>query len=88
MTNFSATAERLAVVIGTRVGAYRAAAGITQNGLANKVGVSTQTINALENGKRIPIVPVLISLAREMGLSVDELVADPTNPADATPAAV
>lgn len=47
--------------------------GISQEELAKRCGVSRQTINAIENDKYDPTLSLAFRLARELGLTVDEL---------------
>lgn len=47
--------------------------GISQEELAKRCGVSRQTINAIENDKYDPTLSLAFRLAREPGLTVDEL---------------
>ena len=51
----------------------RKEAGLSQEELASRCGVSRQTINAIENNKYDPILSLAFSLARELGTTVDEL---------------
>ena len=51
----------------------RKAAGLRQEDLARKLGVSRQTIIAIENNKYDPTLALAIQLARLLGLHVDEL---------------
>lgn len=51
----------------------RKAAGLRQEDLARKLGVSRQTIIAIENNKYDPTLALAIKLARLLGLYVDEL---------------
>lgn len=46
---------------------------LTQDELANAVGVSRQTINAIENDKYNPTLELAIRLARYLGLPVEEI---------------
>gem|GEM_PF-1336105 len=46
---------------------------MTQNRLAERVGVSRQTMNAIENGRRAPTVDVAIRIADVFGITVDQL---------------
>ncbi|MEU6083733.1 helix-turn-helix transcriptional regulator [Streptomyces sp. NPDC047108] len=54
----------------------RAAAGLSQAALADLIGVSRQTVNAIETGKWDPSLPVALKLARTLGASVEELFDD------------
>ena len=47
--------------------------GLSQEDLARRCGVSRQTINAIENDKYDPTLSLAFRLARELGLTVDEL---------------
>ena len=53
--------------------AARAQLDMTQKDLAAAVGVSRQTINAIENDKYDPTLSLAFSLARELQCSVDGL---------------
>lgn len=48
---------------------------MTQKALAGQVGVSRQTMNAIENGRHAPTVAVAIKIADVFGVSVDQLFA-------------
>ena len=47
--------------------------GLSQEELANRCGVTRQTVNAIENNKYDPTLALAFALARELGLKVDEL---------------
>ena len=47
--------------------------GLSQEELAKKCGVSSQTVNAIENNKYDPTLALAFSLAKELQLTVDEL---------------
>ena len=49
------------------------AVGMTQQELADRVGVARQTIVAIERGKYNPSVALAIRLARIFGVPVEEL---------------
>ena len=51
----------------------RAALDLSQQQLADLVGVSRQTINAIENNKYDPTLALAFHLAAELGVRVDEL---------------
>ncbi len=53
----------------------RAVLKISQQELAEKVGVSRQTINAIELGKYIPSGLVLLKIAAVCGKKVEEIFA-------------
>lgn len=47
--------------------------GLSQQELAQKCGVSRQTINAIENNKYDPTLALAFRLAKELQLTVDAL---------------
>ena len=47
--------------------------GLSQEELANKCGVSRQTVNAIENDKYDPTLALAFHLARELDTTVDKL---------------
>ncbi|MCL4514918.1 MAG: helix-turn-helix transcriptional regulator [Firmicutes bacterium] len=51
----------------------REAGGMTQEELARKLGVTRQTINAIENNKYNPTLELAFKLARLFGRPVDEV---------------
>jgi putative transcriptional regulator len=51
----------------------RTARGLSQGELATAVGVSRQTVNAIETGRYLPSLPLAITLARFFGLTVEEV---------------
>ena len=58
----------------------RATAGLSQGNLATEMGVSRQTINAIETGRYTPSLPLAIALARFFSRPVEEVFdADPTS---------
>ena len=56
-----------------RLKEFRARFGMTQQELAGKVGVTRQTINAIESGRSDPSLPLAIGLARLFKTTVEEL---------------
>ena len=51
----------------------RAKAGLSQQELAEKLGVSRQTINAIEKGDYNPTIRLCIAICRALGKTLDEL---------------
>ena len=51
----------------------RAAAGFSQQELADRLGVSRQTINAIEKGDYNPTIKLCIAICRALGCTLDEL---------------
>jgi putative molybdopterin biosynthesis protein len=56
-----------------RLGAIRRARGIGAADLASRVGVSRQTVYAIEAGTYVPNTQVALKLARELDVAVEEL---------------
>ncbi len=54
----------------------RAERGWTQADLAERAGVSRQTINAIEKGKFDPSLPLAFRLARLFGLKIEDIFLD------------
>lgn len=57
----------------SRVRELRAAAGLSQAALGQAVGVSRQTINALETGRYDPSLTLAARLARHFHQTIEEL---------------
>jgi putative transcriptional regulator len=51
----------------------REEAGLSQGSLAVELGVSRQTINAIETGKYDPSLTLAVRLARHFGSTVEEV---------------
>lgn len=51
----------------------RLRAGLSQSALAFRVGVSRQTINAIENGDYNPTIKLCISICKALGLTLNDL---------------
>ena len=51
----------------------RAAMDMSQQALAEKVGVSRQTINAIEKGDYNPTLNLCIAICRALGKTLDEV---------------
>ena len=56
-----------------RMKAARAARDLSQQELAEAVGVSRQTINAIEKGAYNPTIKLCVSICRTLGKTLDEL---------------
>ena len=56
-----------------RLKSARAALDMSQQQLADAVGVSRQTINAIEKGDYNPTIRLCISICRALGKTLDEL---------------
>ncbi|WEK38535.1 MAG: helix-turn-helix domain-containing protein [Candidatus Brevundimonas colombiensis] len=59
--------------LGSRLKDVRTAAGLTQQALADKAGVSRKTINTVENGVFIPSTLLALDLARALETTVEAL---------------
>ena len=58
--------------------ALRAEHGWSQAALANRLGVSRQSVNAIETGKYDPSLPLAFSIARLFEKSIEEIFEDET----------
>lgn len=56
-----------------RIKSARAALDLSQKELAEAVGVSRQTMNAIEKGDYNPTVKLCIAICRVLGKTLDEL---------------
>jgi len=56
-----------------RVREMRLARELTQEQLADAVGVSRQSINSIERGRYVPSLPLALLLARAFCCAVDEI---------------
>lgn len=54
----------------------RAQAGLSQQELADELGVSRQTINAIEKGDYNPTIKLCIGICRVLGLTLNDLFWD------------
>ena len=77
----SAQAEEVidSLTLGKRIRQLRSDAQLTLADLASSVGVATSHMSSLENGKREAKLSELQSVARAVGVSLDELLT-PTPP--------
>jgi transcriptional regulator with XRE-family HTH domain len=62
------------VKLGLRLKTLRKAIGLTQQELADKVGVSRVYIQTLEANRRLPSMKLLERLAEALGVDVSELI--------------
>lgn len=56
-----------------RLKAARALMDMSQQELANAVGVSRQTVNAIESGDYNPTINLCVSICKTLGKTLDEL---------------
>ncbi len=59
--------------LGSKLKDVRAAAGLTQAELADRVGVSRKTINTVENGVFVPSTLLALKLAKALKCKVEDL---------------
>jgi putative transcriptional regulator len=59
-----------------RIAELRAERAWTQAELAQRIGVSRQTINAIETGKFDPSLPVAFRIARQFGSTIERIFLD------------
>lgn len=60
--------------IGARIAKYRKEKGMTQETLADKLGVSSQAVSKWETDTSCPDISLLPTLAQVLGITVDELL--------------
>lgn len=58
-----------------RLKACREAAGLTQAAFAERLKVPLRTMQNYEQGRREPVIEMLVPIARALGVTVDELLA-------------
>jgi transcriptional regulator with XRE-family HTH domain len=63
--------------VGPRLRALRRRRGVTLAELSGSTGISESTLSRLEGGGRRPTLELLLPLAREYGVALDELVGAP-----------
>jgi transcriptional regulator with XRE-family HTH domain len=64
------------VKFGKRIKELRAEQGITQQGLADKIGFDRSYIGFLERGERNPSLEVIIKIAKALDKNPNELLKD------------
>ena len=70
-------ADKLKNQIGVNISAYRKRIGWTQAELAEKLNYSDKAVSKWERGESVPDVLILANLAEQMGITVNDLLADP-----------
>ena len=66
-------AQTLAAM-GPRLRVVRERRGVTLAGVSRATGISPSTVSRIETGRRKPTLEVVLQLAKEYGVSLDELV--------------
>ena len=69
--------EKLKLRIGANIASYRKAAGMTQDGLAEKLNYSDKAVSKWERGESVPDVLTMAHLAEQFGVTVNDLLVDP-----------
>ena len=62
---------------GTKIADLRKKKGLTQAQLADLLNISNKTVSRWETGEGYPEITLLSPLARALGVTVDELLAEP-----------
>ncbi len=75
------------MTLGNRIASLRKAAGLSQEALAAKLGVSRQAIGKWEADATLPSLDNLHQLAKELGVSIDALLTGEETDAQSTPEA-
>ena len=65
--------------IGSRIAKYRKEKGLTQEALANQMGVSSQAVSKWETDASCPDIAALPQLCRILGITTDELLTGNSN---------
>lgn len=65
--------------IGNRISKYRKSKSMTQEELANALGVSSQAVSKWENDASCPDISLLPQLCRTLGITTDELLTGKTS---------
>ena len=63
--------------IGANIATYRKRAGLTQAGLAEQLNYSDKAVSKWERGESCPDIPTVMAIAEALGITVNELLADP-----------
>lgn len=75
--------EKLKKQIGINISTFRKRIGLTQAGLAERLNYSDKAVSKWERGESAPDVLTLTQLAKQFGVTVNDLIVDPNElPAD------
>ena len=69
--------EKLKNQIGANIASYRKRSGLTQAGLAERLNYSDKAVSKWERGESIPDVLILMQLAEQFEIRVEDLLVDP-----------
>jgi transcriptional regulator with XRE-family HTH domain len=75
-------------LIGQRIREQREAQGRTQAVVAGLCGITEDYLSRIERGLKTPTLPVLMGIARELGVTAAVLLGEPPTPAAATAASL
>jgi len=68
--------QQTGTAVDNRIRALRAERGWSQAHLAGELEVSRQTVNAIENGRYDPSLPLAFRIARAFGLPIESIFTD------------
>jgi putative transcriptional regulator len=54
----------------------REARSLSQGELARDLGVSRQTVNAIETGRYLPSLPLALAIGRHFGMTIEQIFRD------------
>ena len=63
-------------MLGEQIKRCREKRGFTQEQLAEKIGVSIETISSIDRGIKMPRLQNFVAIANQLGVSADELLQD------------
>lgn len=67
--------------LGARLAGARKAQGLSQQSLADELGIAQQTLAHYEVGRARPSVSLVVQMAGMLGVGVEELLGEPARPA-------
>lgn len=73
------------MTLGEHICALRTARGLSQGDLAERLGVSRQSVSKWETDASVPDLDKLVNLSQTFGVTLDELVHGPAQPPQAEP---
>lgn len=73
-TNKKKISNKSTEIFISRLDQARKEKGLTQRELANRVGVTEVSMSRYINGARVPSGPIVVNIAKALGISVDYLV--------------
>ncbi|WP_199153348.1 helix-turn-helix domain-containing protein [Chromobacterium sp. ASV23] len=83
MSNSNLNVEQLNLRVAKAVARYRKARGLTQEALAEQLGIGLEAVSRLERGRITPTLPRLLGLAQALHCGVNDLLAETSpNPSD------